>query len=180
VTASPSTVGGAGLASPAQPDVLAPATDEPEQLQPGGTVLAAVAAGAVVALGVAGTALSWQLGLGRLRNPGSGMWPFVLSVAVTFIGLALLLRARSTTDTERFTRGTLGVVVGGASLVVFGLLFELVGFEIPTALVLVVWLKLIGGETWRSTAAVTVGAVAALHVGFVGLLNVNLPHLIAW
>ncbi|MFH5821263.1 tripartite tricarboxylate transporter TctB family protein [Georgenia sp. AZ-5] len=181
MTTSSSPAGGADLASPAQPDLfLSPVTDEPEQLRAGGTVLAAVAAGAVVAVGAAGTALSWQLGLGRLGDPGSGMWPFVLGVAMTLTGLALLLRARTTTDTERFTRGTVGVVLGAASLVAFGLLFELVGFEIPTALLLVVWLKVIGSETWRSTAVITLGAVAALHLGFVGALSVNLPHLIAW
>ena len=179
MTTTPSTAGGAGIAPPAEPDVVL-AADEPEQLRLGGTVLAAVAAGAVTALGAAGAVVAWRLGLGRLGNPGSGMWPFALGTVMTLIGLALLLRVRSTADTEQFTRGTLGVVLGTASLVAFGLLFELVGFEIPTALLLVVWLKVIGSETWRSTAAITVGAVAALHLGFVGLLSVNLPHLIAW
>jgi len=53
-----------------------------------------------------------------------------------------------------------------------------VGFEIPSLLLCAVWLRFLGGESWRSTVAVSVVTVAAFHVLFVELLSIPLPRLV--
>lgn len=146
--------------------------------EPGGPALGVVAAAVPVVLGVVGALLSWQLGVGDLADPGAGLWPFIVSVGMVAIGLALVATAVHDTSTERFTRGTTGTLIGAASLVAYAALIENIGFEISTVLLAVVWLKVIGSETWRSTVIVGVLSAAALHLIFVELLSVNLPRLI--
>ena len=167
----------------ALPDTAAALGLTPDDLEevpePGGATLGLVAAVVPLVLGVAGATGSWRLGVRTLDNPGAGLWPFVISLALVLLGVALLVRARSDRSTERFTKGAWGVGIGAVSLVAYALLFERVGFEIPTVLVVIVWLKVIGSETWRSTLTIAGAAVAALYLIFIVALGVNLPHLIA-
>ncbi|MEU5882393.1 tripartite tricarboxylate transporter TctB family protein [Spirillospora sp. NPDC047279] len=152
--------------------------DEPRQ---GGPALA-VAAGAVPAL--IGLAALWPavgLGLGSLTEPGPGLWPAFVAVLLVAAGAVIVrgaLTARGTADTEAFTRGTAAVALGAASLAAYTFLFELVGFEIPTVLLLAGWLRFLGGEKWITTAVVAVLATVAAHLLFITALGVPLPHLI--
>ena len=145
---------------------------------PGGPVLGVVAAAMPVVLGGIGIVLSWQLGVGKLSDPGPGLWPLIVAASMVAIGLALLATATRDTSTERFTAGTTGVLIGALSLVGYALLFERTGFEVATVLLAVVWLKVVGAESWRSTVLVALLSTAVLHVIFVELLSVNLPRLI--
>jgi Tripartite tricarboxylate transporter TctB family len=137
------------------------------------TVIAAV----VVALGIAGVFGSLALGIGTPRTPDSGMWPFLVSVVVVVLGIGLAAVARKTTDAERFTRASLLVVAGLATMVVFVLVIEVIGFEIPAALLTFVWLRFLGGEGWRTSVVVSLGVVVAFYLIFVGALSVPIPHL---
>lgn len=163
----------AGKAGPVEDDLQF--EDVPE---PGGPALGLVAAAVPVVLGGLGAVLSWRLGVGELADPGPGLWPLIVSVAMVAIGLALLVTAVHDTSTESFTRGMTGTLVAALSLLGYTAVIEHIGFEIPTVLLAVVWLKVIGSETWRSTLLVGVLSAAALHLIFVELLGVNLPRLI--
>ena len=57
------------------------------------------------------------------------------------------------------------------------LLIPMVGFELPALALCVVWLRFLGGESWRSTAVVSVGTVAAFYLLFLYGLSIPLPHL---
>lgn len=94
------------------------------------------------------------------------------------IGLALLATATRDTSTEGFTGGMVGTAIGAVSLLGYAAIFERTGFEVATILLAVVWLKVIGSETWRSTVLVAVASTAVLHLIFIELLTVNLPRLI--
>jgi putative tricarboxylic transport membrane protein len=144
----------------------------------GGPVLGAVAGAIPVALGLATLWYAHGLGLGSLTDPGPGLWPSVIAALLVISGAAIVVRARTARDTEAFTRGTTTVVIGAASLAVYAYLFELVGFEIPTAVLLALWLRFLGGESWRVTAAVSVLATVAAYLLFITGLGVPLPHLI--
>lgn len=144
----------------------------------GGPLLGIVAAVLPILLGGVGVVLSWQLGVGELADPGPGLWPLIVAASMIAIGLALLATATRDTSTERFTAGTTGVAIGALSLVGYALLFERTGFEVATVLLAVVWLKVVGAESWRSTVMVAVVSTAVLHLIFVELLSVNLPRLI--
>ena len=137
-------------------------------------------AGALVALavGVTGAVLAYGYGLGTLRRPGAGLWPFTISIVIVVLAVILLIVGRKLEDSERFTRVSLLVFVGGVSFVAFAALLPTIGFEIPSLLLCVVWLKFLGGESWRSTVLISVGTVAAFYLLFLYGLRIPLPHLI--
>jgi len=137
-------------------------------------------AGALVALavGVTGAVLAYGYGLGTLRRPGAGLWPFTISIVIVVLAVILLIVGRKLEDSERFTRVSLLVFVGGVSFVAFAALLPTIGFEIPSLLLCVVWLKFLGGESWRSTVLISLGTVAAFYLLFLYGLRIPLPHLI--
>jgi putative tricarboxylic transport membrane protein len=136
-------------------------------------------AGTLVALGVGlvGAWLAWGYGLGTLRRPDAGLWPFVISVLIVAFSLVLLVVGRDLQDSEKFTRTSLLVVIGAATLVGLAVALPLIGFEVPALLLCAVWLRFLGGESWRSTVVVSVATVAAFYVLFLYGLRLPLPHL---
>ena len=91
--------------------------------------------------------------------------------------VVLFIFARTGSGTEKFTAGVKYVALGAVSLLAYSVI-ESVGFELPTLVVAVVWLKLIGRETWLSTLLYGVGAVVAVYLIFIIGLRVSLPHLL--
>ncbi len=117
-------------------------------------------------------------GLGRLAEPGAGMWPFGLGLFVIVMSIAVALRCRRVDDTERFTRHSVLVLLGVLSMLALWLLLPRIGFEIPCLLLSAFWLRVLGRESWRSTAVYSVLIVAAFYVVFVVLLSVPIPRLL--
>ena len=144
---------------------------------PAGRTTNLVVATLVVALGAAALVGSLSLGAGSARTPGSGTWPLILSLLLICLGLGLAVTARSTTDAERFSRSSLLVLVGLATMVGFVALIGTIGFEIPAALLAFVWLRFLGGEGWRLSVITSLGLVVAFYLIFVAALSVPIPHL---
>ncbi|WDZ88657.1 tripartite tricarboxylate transporter TctB family protein [Nocardiopsis sp. HUAS JQ3] len=151
--------------------------DDEEPPKPLGPWANTAVALTVVALGAAGIAGSWALGPGTPADPGSGTWPLLVSVAIAALGVALLGLARRTADTEVFSASSWKVLAGVATMVGFVSVVGVIGFEIPSALLAFVWLRFLGGESWRLSAIASVLIVVAFYVVFVGLLAVPIPHL---
>lgn len=145
----------------------------------GGPTYQVVAAVAVLVLGLVAAVLAHGYGLGSLRRPGPGLWPFAVSVLIVVLAVVLLAVGRGFDDTERFTRTSLLVLVGAATFVGLGVLMPLIGFEVPSVLLAIVWLRFLGGESWRSTIVISVCTTAAFYVLFLYALSIPLPHLIA-
>ena len=155
------------------------AHDLEEERPPHAGPLAQVAAGLVtLALGVAGMVLSLGYGLGSLTEPGPGLWPFAVSVAVTALSLAQIAFGRGAQDTEQFTRSSVLTGLGVLSLIGLAALLPVIGFEVPSLVLMVIWLRFLGGETWRMTAVISVVTVAAFYALFVLALSIPLPRLI--
>lgn len=150
------------------------AEHRPPPAGPGTNVVVALA---VVALGAAALVGSVGLGAGTARNPGPGTWPLLISATLVVLGLALLPAARRTADAERFSGPSRLVLVGLVTMVVFVVLLPVIGFEIPAALLAFVWLRFLGGESWRTSVVVSVGAVVGFYLVFVAALSVPIPHL---
>jgi hypothetical protein len=151
------------------------AEDRPPHAGPWSQLGAAVVAAVV---GIAGVIGSLALGLGRLTQPGPGLWPFVVCVVVTVLSIILALVGRHGTDTEQFSRSSVQTAVAVLTLVVFASVLPLIGFEIPSLLLTFVWLRFLGKESWVSSVAISVGTVAAFYLLFVLLLQIPLPRLI--
>ena len=169
-----------------EPDILAElqaevAPDLADERPPaGGPAYQIVAALVVLVIGIGGAVLAYGYGLGSLRRPGPGLWPFTVSVLIMVLAVVLLVVGRTLDDAEKFTRSSLLVLVGAATFVGLGLLLPTVGFEIPAILLGIVWLRFLGGETWRSTIVISVATTAAFYVLFLYGLKIPLPHLIAF
>jgi hypothetical protein len=158
-----------------KPDKTEPVEDGPS---PGGPVLAHAAGVIPILIGLVTLWFATDLGLGSLTDPGPGLWPAMVSVLLVGTGAWIVYGARTATDTEAFTRETRAVGIGAASLAVYAYLFELIGFEIPTVLLLTLWLKFLGNEGWLMTGIVSVLSTAAAYLLFITGLGVPLPHLI--
>jgi putative tricarboxylic transport membrane protein len=148
-----------------------------EEAPRAGVLTARLGALVPLALGVFGAVVSFGLGIGSLSDPGAGLWPFAISVAMVVASVIALLRAKQDDDVEAFDRGILPVVLSVASLIVYAALLPMIGFEIPTVLLLVFWIKVLGKEGWRPAVTVAVVATVAVYALFVLLFAVPIPHL---
>ncbi|ASR34762.1 hypothetical protein BAY61_06965 [Prauserella marina] len=137
-----------------------------------------IAATVPLVAGVLAAIAAWRLGLGDLSDPGPGLWPLVVSVAMVVVAAVLVIKSSPTGAEERFNRDSVIVVVGVLSLLGYAALFEQVGFEIPTIALLVLWLKVLGRESWLVTVVVSVVASAAIYLLFITGLEVPLPHIV--
>ncbi len=136
-----------------------------------------MAALVTLSVGILGAVLAHGYGLGSLRRPGPGLWPMVCSLIIVVLSVVLLLVSRRWTDSERFTRSSLLPGVALVTLVALGFLIPVIGFEIPAFVLCIVWLRFLGGESWRSTVAVSLCTVAAFYALFLHGLRIPLPHL---
>jgi putative tricarboxylic transport membrane protein len=127
-------------------------------------------------VGVAATVKASDLGIGSIKEPGAGLWPAITAVAMALSSLALFIRPQPSGDEELFTREARLVVVGAVSLVAYAMVFERLGFELPTVALIVLWLKGIGRESWRSTVTIALAGTAAVYLLFIVALGVSLPH----
>jgi hypothetical protein len=151
--------------------------DEPDRPPAAGAVTNLVTAAVVVVLGGAALAGSVRLGVGSPSAPGPGTWPAMVSTVLVVLGLVLATRIRRTDDAERFTRSALLVLAAVASMAVFVAVVDTIGFEIPTAVLAFVWLRLLGRERWRTSIVISIGVTVALYLLFVAAFDVSIPHL---
>jgi hypothetical protein len=101
----------------------------------------------------------------------------LVSVLLVVLGVALLLNFRRVSDAEKFS-GSSWLVLGGlATMVVFVGVIDVVGFEIPSALLCFVWLRYLGREGWRMSIITSLGVVVGFYLVFVAALAVPIPHL---
>jgi putative tricarboxylic transport membrane protein len=148
-----------------------------EEAPRGGVTTARLGALVPLVLGVSGAVVSAGLGIGSLGAPGAGLWPLVISLLMITASATALLKAKQDDDVEAFDRGILTVVLSVVSLLAYAALLPMVGFEIPTVLLLFFWIKILGREGWRSAVTVSLVATAVVYGLFVLLLAVPLPHL---
>jgi putative tricarboxylic transport membrane protein len=132
---------------------------------------------AVLALGIAAVAGSLALGLGSPARPAAGLWPVLISGTMAVLAIVLALQAGRTSDAEKFSRPSLLVLVGLATMLGFVAVIGTIGFEIPAALLAFVWLRFLGHESWRMSIVTSLAAVAAFYLLFVAALSVPIPHL---
>lgn len=130
----------------------------------------------VFAIGVAAFAgwtlwQSWDVGLGSLSEPGSGMWPFAVAAGLLTTALALLLRSP---EGERFTVRAVRPLGLAAMLFVFIGAYDYVGFLIPGVVLMFVHLRFLGGESWRTSALVAVLGTGVTFYLFSELLGAHM------
>lgn len=167
-------------AVPADMAGLAAAVHELEEHHrppPAGPISNLVTAVVIAALAVGAIVGSLALGVGSPGQPGPGTWPLLMGVALLVLSVVLAFLARRTTDAERFTRASWQVLAGLVTMILFVSAIGVIGFEIPAALLTFVWLRYLGGESWRLSIVISIAVVIAFYAIFVGALSVRIPHL---
>jgi putative tricarboxylic transport membrane protein len=129
----------------------------------------------LLALGVAALLTARGMGLGQLTAPGPGLWPFIVAVLLTLTA-AVLLFLDPAEDYEPWTAGTVRILVGLVGLAVFILLFETIGFVIPAFVLLTLWLRFFGEESWRMALVLAATGSLVLYLVFVTALGVPFPE----
>lgn len=123
----------------------------------------------------------WTLGIGSLRAPGPGLWPFLLGALL--LGLVLLefiVHARAEDRPAVVGRGeTLTVLPAVVALGLFVSILDLIGFVTAALLLVGGLLFAIHRRGWRESILVSVVAVLASWSIFTWL-GVPLPRGRLW
>jgi putative tricarboxylic transport membrane protein len=158
------------------PDELDPFATEHDEGPRAGRPVRTAGALVPLALGLFGLVNSVRYGVGGARDPGPGMWPLMMSVALILGALVLLAFERDQRDYEKYTRGAVLNLYGVLSLVAYVFVFKYVGFELATAAVTAFWLKVLGGESWRATIVITLLVTTVAYLLFVSFLGAPIPR----
>jgi hypothetical protein len=158
------------------PEQLAAQWEE-EKPPAAGALANAASSLVVIAVGIAAVALSVAMGLGTPDKPQPGLWPFLISCVMAALGLFQLILGRHNRDAEKFTRMSTAPLTGLVTLAAMVALMPLIGFELPALVLCIIWMRFLGGETWRSTLVVSASVIVAFYGIFVLALNTSIPHL---
>jgi putative tricarboxylic transport membrane protein len=128
----------------------------------------------VLAFGGYFAVASYDLELGDLHDPKSGLWPFIVSIVLivcTLVGMFTCDPA----DVESFGRPVVRPLLGVVALSLFVVLWDEVGLLLTGSVVLTFWFKVLARESWRMAVALAVGASVVAHLLFVVALGARLP-----
>lgn len=101
--------------------------------------------------------VSNNLGLGKFRNPGPGLMPFVIGLVLLLVSLLFLVRlllktgGRGQTASEAEAHSPTnfwGISILLGSLIAYELLLEKIGYPIATFFLLFLLLRVAGSKKW--------------------------------
>jgi putative tricarboxylic transport membrane protein len=155
-----------------------------------------VAALCVALFGATTIALASQLPYGADYGPGPGFLPFWLGITLVVLSAFLLRDAvrtpsdadsaedRDAADPVPFFHFVPGAftpwLIFVVSTVTVSLLFERLGFALSTGLFMLVTMRWIARQSWRSTILFAVVTPIVLYIGFVRILKVPIPLEPVW
>ena len=128
-----------------------------------------------------GLAIGWVPG----KGPGSGFWPFWLSLGMLLASITTLVRwfLRATPEsrsTEPYmSRASLTIVgtsVGALLLLLVGI--HTVGIYISLLIFLFLYVKILGNHSWAITIFIVLGAPVAIFALFEWALQIPLPKAV--
>jgi hypothetical protein len=132
----------------------------------------------LLVLGSAISAISWGYGFGSLRQPGPGLYPFFIGVAIAVFSVFLLI--------SELRSGNSAPVLdmeGARTLVLMTLTFCLwivampvLGYVVVTLLATYAFCKIMKLEGWRTPLAVSAGTSLFIYVLFDHWLYIDLPR----
>lgn len=125
---------------------------------------------------IAFAAWAFSFGIGTFGRPGPGMWPFAGAMIMVLGSAYLIIRERSDSDYEKFTASARKVLVALALLIVAAAAFNLLGLTIASAFLLLSWMTILGRESLKVAALVTVGSVVVIYLVFDQFLGIPFPR----
>jgi putative tricarboxylic transport membrane protein len=139
-------------------------------------------AGAFLALSIFAGYHARELGLGSVLEPGPGLYPFILAIALAILSLVLAfgaLRRWAHLAVSVRAANTRQIALLLAALVGFVSLLPVIGFALVTAGFLAVSFRIGGMQRWNAIVALAI----ALGVGAAAvcaLIGIPLPRGLAW
>jgi putative tricarboxylic transport membrane protein len=116
-----------------------------------------------------------QYGIGSPGAPGPGFWPFCIALAMLALAAAAILRPAPAPAADAAASHWGRFAIALASMLLYVLAVERLGYLACTAALLLVQLRWVEGRSWR-VAVLTAAVAAALSlVVFRTLLKVPLP-----
>jgi putative tricarboxylic transport membrane protein len=137
-------------------------------------------------LGIAIVIASCHLGLGSFARPGDGLMSFGVGILLSLCAIPVLIRSFVNGKNVRHKEEEEGIWSGVdfkkiafvlASLVLYSLLLERLGFLVTTFLMLLVLFKAVGSQRWTWAVIAAFLTVSLTYVLFVVLLDVYMPSL---
>jgi hypothetical protein len=128
--------------------------------------------------------VSRNLGLGKFRNPGPGLMPFVVGLVLLLVSLLFFVRLLLKTDGRGQTASEAeahsptsfwGISILLGSLIAYELLLEKLGYPIATFLLLSLLLRVAGSKKWTVilVSSVLISSTSYFLFNFLGL---NFPR----
>ncbi len=137
-----------------------------------------IVAAFLVFIGVGGATLALQMGFGTLHHPGSGFFPFWLSLILALVSFIHFLTQWSP-GSETVPLWSKEVLIRPATAATVMFLYALsigwIGFFSSTFLLFLAWLILVEREKWLTIGLVSVLGTLALYSVFSVFLKVPLP-----
>lgn len=134
--------------------------------------------GTLGALGLFLIIYSWDLGVGSLQRPASGLWVFLVACLIMLsIPGALLVKETF----EPFNRERLGrVLTMAGGLVLFAVMYPLLGFFLSGAVSLFIITRWSAEESIRNSLLIAVLTPTALYLMFGVAFHVPLALIPGW
>jgi len=129
-----------------------------------------------VLLAIAVILTSWGYGVGTLRIPGAGFWPFYIALTMLALGTILIVRPAPDAggqDQSASRWGRLGIAF--LTLLFYVVALEPLGYLVATAVLLVAQLRWVEDRPWRGSVVIAVTSAVVSLVVFRTLLKVPLP-----
>ena len=132
----------------------------------------------LLVLGLAISVISWGYGFGSLRQPGPGLYPFFIGVAIAvfslFILIAELRSGTSKAPLDKASARTLALMTLTFCLWIVAM--PVLGYVVVTMLATVAFCKIMKLEGWRKPLAVSAGTALFIYALFDLWLYVDLPR----
>jgi len=132
----------------------------------------------LLALGLAISVISWGYGFGSLRQPGPGLYPFFIGVAIAVFSLFILI-----SELRSGTREPVLDKEGAGTLALMTLTFCLwilamprLGYVVVSLLATYAFCKIMKLEGWRKPLAVSAGTALFIYALFDYWLYIDLPR----
>ncbi len=132
----------------------------------------------LLVLGLVISIISWGYGFGSLRQPGPGLYPFFIGVAIAVFSLFILISAlRSTTSKPLLDKeGARTLVLMTATFCLWIVAMPLLGYVVVTLLATYAFCKIMKLEGWRRPLAVSGGTALFIYLLFDYWLYIDLPR----
>ncbi|HEV8719817.1 MAG TPA: tripartite tricarboxylate transporter TctB family protein [Candidatus Binatia bacterium] len=139
-----------------------------------------ISAATLFGLALAALLEASKLQFGRLNSPQAGFFPLILAIFLAIFSLVLMAQAISEPKEESgASRGGSAIwkriVLAVGALVVFGVLFESLGYITTTFLFIAFLLRAVEQQKWSLVVVVAFFTSLATYLVFGLLLNTPLP-----